>query len=113
MNEKLIKLISDKDKEFKKAFAELEEGILRIGLNDFIEHHNSLFVKNNILIQKRLAYNEQAFNEYLVQLDTLFKTRVNFLSHIHDQNTIEVLTEDCAKQEVEISRITTLLNMLS
>lgn len=113
MNEKLTRLILDKDKEFEIAFAELEEGILRIGLNDFIEHHNDLFVKNNILIRKRLAYNEQAIDDYLVQLDALFKSRVNFLYHIHDQNTIEVLTEDCAKQEVEISRITTLLNMLS
>ena len=35
MNEKLTRLILDKDKEFEIAFAELEEGILRIGLNDF------------------------------------------------------------------------------
>lgn len=105
-------LVIPMDEKDALSFKILEENILKYGLEGFIDHNSELYLEHYKVLRDRLIYDERNIKQYLHSLDLAYQIRIQFLSHMHNQNVIEVCHKDSAEKDFEILRLKELLDAL-
>ena len=109
MNQNLKDKIVALDLKDSFLFKEMEENILKYGLQGFKNKASKSYHQLYNLILKRNPYSESILNHYLNSLDTAYEIRTQFCEHMHSQNTCSVLYEDNRVKDLEITRLENVL----
>lgn len=105
-------LVNPMDEKDALSFKILEENILKYGLEGFVQQNSELYLEHFNILRDRLVYDERNIRQYLNCLDVAYQIRTQFLSHMHNQNVIEICHKDNAEKDFEILQLKELIDDL-